>query len=511
VAEEGWLPGSRLAFDAGWLPAGARWWEGGAGYRSYDGYRVAGGIGGIAFEWQELASAAAGLEAAASIIGRLWQQVLGVQLLLADPRWILLPKRMAAEAAVNAAAESLAELVDGCGSLAAKVRLAHGTYRAAEQAASSGMQAVDGATWWFTVPVGMAANEGRPTLAGGERLLNQGPAALAGALGGPAAGALLRDIRHGGPWKEPVSRQMAGALGAAAREAGLLHGSRIEIERVDAVDEEIEPAPASLAGLLERTAVAAEAGAGTVEVLEVESGGQKRWLVALPGTQAAGTVQPTANPFDESGVGEAVAAGSPFVADAVSRALREAGAGADDLVVLTGYSQGGIHAMNLAADPAFLAEHNVGFVLTAGSPVAGIAPGPGVRSVHLEHVQDWVPGADASPNPDRREQVTVTLTDHVATPTGAGVGLGPGHDLQNYVQGARQLEASPDPSVQDASAYLGAALAGGAARQHLFSLRRAQPDGGQPQRAGSAVGRTPQPRAEPARRYRRTAEGGALT
>ena len=256
----------------------------------------------------------------------------------------------------------------------------------------------------------MAANEGRPTLAGGERLLNQGPAALAGALGGPAAGALLRDVRHGGPWKEPVSRQVAGALGAAARDAGLLHGSRIEIERVDAVAEEIEPAPASLAGLLERTAVAAEAGAGTVEVLEVESGGQKRWLVALPGTQAAGTVQPTANPFDESGVGEAVAAGSPFVADAVSRALREAGAGADDLVVLTGYSQGGIHAMNLAADPAFLAEHNVGFVLTAGSPVAGIAAGPDVRSVHLEHVQDWVPGADASPNPDRREQVTVTLT-----------------------------------------------------------------------------------------------------
>ncbi|MGW6172269.1 hypothetical protein ACWF5H_02140 [Arthrobacter sp. NPDC055138] len=495
MAEAEWLIGVPTVAAAGWLPGGARWREGGAGYRSYDGYRVAGGIGGTAFEWQELASAATGLEAAAATIAHLWQQVLGVQLLLADPRWALLPERMAAEAAVQAAVGSLAGIADGCGSLAAKVRLAHGTYRAAEQAASSGTQAVDAATWWFTVPVGMAANEGRPTLAGGERLLNQGPAALAGALGGPAAGMLLRDARHGGPWEESVSRHLAVLLGAAARSAGLLHGSRIEIVRVDASTEESEPAPASLAGLLERTVVAAEAGDGTVEILEIQSGGQKRWVVALPGTQAAGTAQPTANPFDESGIAEAVAGGSPYVADAVSRALREAGADAGDLVVLTGYSQGGIHAMNLAADPAFLAEHNVGFVLTAGSPVAGIAAGPGVRSVHVEHVQDWVPGTDASPNPDRREQVTVTLTDPVATPAGAGVGLGPGHDLQNYVQGAREMEASPDPSVQDAAAYLGAALAGGTARQHLFTLRRSQQDGGRPPRTGSPAGRTAQPRA----------------
>lgn len=505
-----------------WLPGGARWWEGGAGYRSYDGYRVTGGTGGIRFEWQELASAATRLEVAAAAINGLWQQVLAVQLLLTDPRWMLLPERMAAEAAVQEAARSLIVLAGRCGTLAAQVRLAHGTYRAAEQAAVGGMQAVDSASWWFTVPLGMAANEGRPTLAGGERLLNQAPAALAGVLGGPAAGLLLRDRRHGGLWEESVSRHFAVLLGAAAQRAGLLHGSRIEVERVDTEAEAVEPVPASLAALLERTAIAADAGDGTVEILELECAGQKRWVVALPGTQAAGTVQPTVNPFDESGVAEAVTAGSPFVADAVSRALREAGAGADDLVVLTGYSQGGIHAMNLAADPAFLAEHNVGFVLTAGSPVAGIAAGPGVRSVHLEHVQDWVPGADAGPNPDRREQVTVTLTDPVATPAGEDVGLGPGHDLQNYVQGARQLEGSADPSVQDAAAYLGVALAGGAARQHLFSLRRAQPDdgqspragsvaGGQPPRAGSAVGRTPPPRADTASRYRRTTESGAST
>lgn len=463
--------------DANWLPGGAKWWEGDAGYRSYDGYRVAGGIGGIAFEWQELTGAAGQLESAASTIGELWQQVLAVQLLLTDPRWITLPERLPAQEAVHTAAQSLVSLADGCGALAARVRAAHAAYTAAEQAVSGWIAGVDAATWWASVPLGVAGNEGRPTLAGAERLLNQFPAALAEALGGPAAGILLRDSRHSGLWEDPVTGHFAPLLAAVARQAGLLHGTYIETERRTAEVKVIEPAPASLAGLLQRTDVAADAGDGTIEVLEVvPPDGQKRWVVALPGTQSAGTAEPTSNPFDESGIAEAFANGSPYVSDAVSRALEEAGAGAEDLVVLVGYSQGGIHAMNLAADPAFLADHNVGFVLTAGSPVAGIEAGPGVRSIHLEHVQDWVPGADASPNPDRREQVTVTLTDPVSTPAGEGIGLGPGHDLGNYVQRAKDLDVSTDPSVREAAAYVGSALAGGSARQHLFTLRRSHPD-----------------------------------
>ena len=70
-------------------------------------------------------------------------------------------------------------------------------------------------------------------------------------------------------------------------------------------------------------------------------------------------------------------------------------------------------------------------MLTAGSPVGGIRPGPGIRSLHLEHEQDWVPGADGLANPDTRDRVTVTLTNPLAMPPLQDFGLGPGLGWQN--------------------------------------------------------------------------------
>ena len=99
-------------------------------------------------------------------------------------------------------------------------------------------------------------------------------------------------------------------------------------------------------------------------------------------------------------------------------ALHQAGAVKGDQVVAVGYSQGGAHAMNLSSDKAFLAEFDLKYVLTAGSPVGGITPQPGITSLHLEHRQDWVPGSDGTPNPDTRDRVTVTLTGTGGHPAG---------------------------------------------------------------------------------------------
>jgi hypothetical protein len=131
--------------------------------------------------------------------------------------------------------------------------------------------------------------------------------------------------------------------------------------------------------------------------------------------------------------------------------------------------------MNMAADKAFLAEHNVAYVLTAGSPVGGVDLPEGLRSLHLEHAQDWVPGADGRSSPDTRDRVTVTLTHEVATPEGEDGGLGPGHDFANYVAGAQLLQDSTDVSVADAGLALGTAVGGGLASRHLFTLTRQVP------------------------------------
>ena len=103
---------------------------------------------------------------------------------------------------------------------------------------------------------------------------------------------------------------------------------------------------------------------------------------------------------------------------AVLSALHQAGAVKGDQVVAVGYSQGGAHAMNLSSDKAFLAEFDLKYVLTAGSPVGGITPQPGITSLHLEHRQDWVPGSDGIPNPDTRDRVTVTSADRVVHSAG---------------------------------------------------------------------------------------------
>lgn len=246
------------------------------------------------------------------------------------------------------------------------------------------------------------------------------------------------------------------------------------------------PVDTSPSGLLARAGAVEDAGPGQIEVIQTANGGRDAFIVIIPGTQPGNMGGP--NPFDEVGIGESLGYRSEYTAAAIRSALRQAGAEAGDQVVAVGYSQGGIHAMNLSQDKAFLAEYDLKYVLTAGSPVGAITPEPGVSSLHLEHRQDWVPGGEGLPNPDTRDRVTVTLNGLVRTPEGEDAGLGPGHRLTNYEAGARAVSASTDPSLAASAATLaGVVGAGGAARVTRFQLVRApQPHapGWQPPRPG---------------------------
>lgn len=143
--------------------------------------------------------------------------------------------------------------------------------------------------------------------------------------------------------------------------------------------------------------------------------------------------------------------------------------------------------MNLAADKAFISEYDLKYVLTAGSPVSRITPAPEVSTLHLEHRTDWVPGTDGGPNRDTRNQVTATLTDDLFVQTGADAGIGPGHALAKYQEGARLVAASRDASLAGSTAVLAGALgAGGAATATRFSLARSKGTGQLP---GAAAAR----------------------
>ena len=247
----------------------------------------------------------------------------------------------------------------------------------------------------------------------------------------------------------------------------------IEVNREEEVPVQLDASPA---GLLERIQQIEARGPGFLEVVEVTGGPETAYVVVIPGTQPAGIRSGGPNPFDEAGIAEGMLYGSSEVNKAIMAALEAAGAKQGAPVVAVGYSQGGIHAMNLAADPEFLRTYDVRYVLTAGSPVAGITPGVGVSSMHLEHQADWVPGADGAPNPDTRNRVTVTMTNPVTTPEGEDAGLGPGHSLSGYEEAARQAGDSKDPSLVHSTAALGAVLgAGGAATATRFSLSKTPP------------------------------------
>ncbi|MDI2034943.1 hypothetical protein [Paenarthrobacter nitroguajacolicus] len=246
----------------------------------------------------------------------------------------------------------------------------------------------------------------------------------------------------------------------------------VNVEKVSETAEDIKP---SMAESLRRLEKVYDRNDGEIEVIEFDNNGSSSWMVLIPGTQPD---TPSTNPFDIPGIGEAVGFGSEEVIPAVAEALREAGAEAGDQVVAVGHSQGGVHAMNLSQDKAFLSEFDLKFVLTAGAPVGGIVPEPGIGSLHLEHVQDWVPGTDGHMNPDTKDRVTVTLTNEVSTPEGEGPGLGPGHDQENYAKGAELVSASSDPSlVASTAAFAGVVGVGGAAKVTRFKLTRsAEPD-----------------------------------
>ncbi|MFF2346253.1 hypothetical protein [Pseudarthrobacter sp. NPDC058119] len=251
---------------------------------------------------------------------------------------------------------------------------------------------------------------------------------------------------------------------------------------------------ASPAGLLKRVQLIEARGSGYVEVIEVDAGGRKAYVVVVPGTQVNESDGGT-NPFDLGGIVDGMGGQSEQVNAAVIQSLRAAGAepGAD--VVAVGYSQGGIHAMNLAADEGFLRDYRLRYVLTAGSPVSRITPSPDVSTLHLEHRTDWVPGSDGMPNRDARNQVTVTMTNDLYVRGGEDAGLGPGHSLTGYQEAASLVGASKDPSLVQSTAVLDGVLgAGGAATATRFALTKTPPPAVPKDRRDPFSGR-PQPGA----------------
>jgi predicted esterase len=195
--------------------------------------------------------------------------------------------------------------------------------------------------------------------------------------------------------------------------------------------------------------------------------GKVAYIVDIPGTKVwnlPGGDQGSANDLGTNL--DAMAGNETVLEKGVEDAMRRAGIGPNDPVMLVGHSQGGMVAARSANDFVVKGEFNVTHVITAGSPVGRMPIPDGVQMLSLENNGDIVPHLDAAENPDAANRTTVKFDNQSGT-------VGGNHAItHNYADAAHQLDASTDPSVQrfrdSASVFTG----GTSVQTHQYKVER---------------------------------------
>ncbi|GEM_PF-1045019 len=220
------------------------------------------------------------------------------------------------------------------------------------------------------------------------------------------------------------------------------------------------PPPTQLADLVNEVS-AADAAKGTdsnVRVTTVDHGGQKAYIVSVPGTSDWNPA--TGNrTLDLTGNLVAVRGTSPSAAmQGVEQAMANAGIPPGAPVMLVGHSQGGIITSQLVSDPAFMSKYNVTNMMTYGSPIDTANIPSSVNTLALQHTTDLVPRLDlggttllgTQHNPG--SSVTTVTLDNVADVTDLGgqhAGAGYARSLEHPGSDAAVLSSyANDPSTQ---------------------------------------------------------------
>lgn len=235
-------------------------------------------------------------------------------------------------------------------------------------------------------------------------------------------------------------------------------------------------------GLLSRVSKARDEPGSSFEVLEAAGQSGPTYVVVIPGTEWTDPGQP----FNADGIAEAKFEDSRHVNEAVAGALEGVGAQAGANVVLVGYSQGGMHAVNLANSGRVQETYSVDLVVTAGSPITEEDAPQSTTFLHLAHEDDHIPTWNFAPVADRPNQVSVMLDHPVHLAPGEGYGLGPAHKINSYREGAQAVDLSSHPSIAPITAALSTAVAGPTAKRHVFQITRAPLLGPQPGPVGTS-------------------------
>jgi pimeloyl-ACP methyl ester carboxylesterase len=209
-------------------------------------------------------------------------------------------------------------------------------------------------------------------------------------------------------------------------------------------------------------------GGGAVDVRILDGPAGRRVIVDITGT-TVWNFDPRRRTPQVSDFGtnlRALANRSSVFERGVVQALRRAGVGPYEPIMLVGHSQGGMVAARLAgqlAGSGFTVTH----LVTAGSPI-GLAPVPDSVSVlALQNSGDPVPELDGAANPRRGNWITA------GTARGDSTVLGK-HSLRAYLAGAGDLDASTDPALVDWRRSAAGFLTADRVSTQVFQIRRAR-------------------------------------
>lgn len=383
------------------------------------------------------------------------------------------------------------------GVLAVAVRTAAHTYREAEAAAQRKMAelfggaAVVGALGLglsgrpLAVPLTELAIQATPEVLGGLLGLMAPGLGWGYSIASEVAGRVARDDGATGALSGP--EQLYPLVTALGRATGLVQIGPVRVKEKPPPAEEwgqtwTPEGGGGISGLMSHLDLSRQAAPGSVQVTKITPEGQGTpetvWLVSFPGTQTGDYRDASGwstNPWDLGGNAEAMALDSQHVSAAVDEALRAAGARQDDALVLTGYSQGGLHAARIAADERMAENYDVQGLFTIGSPTGEIRVPAGVETAHLEHSEDLPAAADGRPNPQAANRATITVSGYDESLSPDGKGLMSGHAFENYAFHAALLDRDPDVTRQTPALEHIAALTAGGGVTRSVQLERVRP------------------------------------
>ncbi|MCW2525339.1 MAG: hypothetical protein JWM76_199 [Pseudonocardiales bacterium] len=220
---------------------------------------------------------------------------------------------------------------------------------------------------------------------------------------------------------------------------------------------------------LSRRDLTGGADGGNIDVRIVSGaalGGIRRVIVDIPGTKSWSLRPDEVDVTSLATNVKALSGRTTTYQEGVLEALRLAGVTSADEVLLVGHSQGGMVAVNTAAQTDRTGEFRITHVITAGAPIARLAVPRSVEVLAIENDGDVVPHLDGASNADRTNLTTVTVHHDRHD-------IGENHALTaSYLPGAIDIENSGNESVLSYLGELRPFLTGERIETRTFHIER---------------------------------------